>query len=352
MRGTALLLLLCAAASAEEWLLPRGGLENCGVVKNRGPKREPVLVWKRDEGEPILTGAALVGGRLIYAVGDTKVACRSAKSGTPVWDKLVKQGVLAWPVVQDDLVYFGCQDQVFYRVELGTGGEPASAEAKGAIVATAALTETHYLAGSLDGFVYAMGPKNGRVFWSTEIGPVRQAAAVGRAAVYVVNEDGVVHALDLKKGEILWKHDSGAHAVAAPFLGAASLYLPVRDAVLALHPMTGVLLKRYETAGIAGAPALEKSRLHYGTQGGELVALELAAGKEERRVRMGDAPISVPLVLAGKLLYGASGPVLFAFDCGSGALAWNFRGEEPFLPPIVADGFLYAGAGNVFYCLK
>ncbi|MGQ0613827.1 MAG: outer membrane protein assembly factor BamB family protein [Planctomycetaceae bacterium] len=351
-RGMALLLLVCAAASAEEWLLPRGDLENSGVVKNKGPKREPALVWRRDEGQPILGGAALVGGRLIYAVGEEKVACRLAKSGVPVWDKVVKRGVLAWPVVQGNLLFFGGQDHVFYRVQLDTGGEPMSAEAKGPIVATAAVTETHYLAGSLDGRLYAMSPKEGRVLWNTEVGPVRLAATVGRTAVYVVNDEGTVHALDLKQGRILWTHASGAHAVAAPLLSAAALYLPIREAVLALNPKTGAVLRRHATPGIAGAPVLEKTSLHYGTEGGELVTLELGEDKGMRRIKMGDAPISVPLLLAGKMLYGASGSALFAFDCARGEQAWTFRAEAPFLPPIVADGFLYAGAGNVFYCLR
>ena len=46
------------------------------------------------------------------------------------------------------------------------------------------------------------------------------------------------------------------------------------------------------------------------------------------------------------------GATLFGFDPRSRKVLWTYKGEEPFQPPIVADGAVYVGGGNVFYCLK
>ncbi|HCC99460.1 MAG TPA: pyrrolo-quinoline quinone, partial [Planctomycetaceae bacterium] len=46
--------------------------------------------------------------------------------------------------------------------------------------------------------------------------------------------------------------------------------------------------------------------------------------------------------------------VIHAVDAGSGAVRWNFPANAPIrMPPTIAGGRLYAGAGDGFvYCLE
>lgn len=355
MRSLALLsvpLLLAASALAEDWTLPRGNLANTGVVKNAGPKREPKIAWKRDEGAPILTGAALADGLLVYAVGDTKVVCRGAGSGASSWEKAVKQAVVAWPAIAGELVFFGGQDQVHYRVNMKNASEPHSEEAKAGIVAPPAVTEEHYLAGSLDGRFYAMSSTDGKLLWSVETGPVRHAAALEGKVVYVASEKGVVYALSLARGAEAWRADLGKEPLAAPIVDADRLLLPCREEIVLLDLRRGERLGALATPGLVGAPAVERGLIHYGTADGHVVSIDSKTGKEARRTKVAPEAVASPLVLARKILYGAAANLLFALDPASGKVLWTFQGTDSFQPPIVAGGALYAGAGSMFYCLK
>jgi len=353
MRALLPLLLSAAVATAEEWRYPRGDVGNSGVVKNNGPGKEPKILWKREEtAGAIGTGAALADGKLVYGTGEFNVACRWVTGGSVVWDLPVKQQIAAWPSMVGDWLYFGGQDTVHYRIRMKDRSEPASVEAKAGIVADPVVEGDFYVAGSLDGCLYAMGAEDGRLHWRVETGPIRFGAALAGKRVLAVNEEGVLHCLDLAKGKQIWKFEAGEAPVSAPILGKGEAWLVLADRVLSVDLSKGVRGIERETKGIASAPALDKSLLHYGTKSGEVVSLDLKAGKELARVAVSTEPVSTPLILAGGTLYGACGTRLFAVDAKSKRLLWTFALPEPPRPPIVADRMLYVGAGNVFYCLK
>ncbi|MHC4550171.1 MAG: outer membrane protein assembly factor BamB family protein [Planctomycetota bacterium] len=350
MRAAALLLLLAAVTAAEDWRYPRGNLANTGVVKNRGPTREPQVVWEHEEKDVIGTGAALSLGRLVYGVGEFVVACRTKGSGGEVWDAAVKQQVSAWPSIVGDLIYVGSPDQVHYILRMSDGKENGAPEAQGGIVADPAVTDDCYLAGSLDGYFYAMANKGTRVFWRRETGPIRHGAAVMKGKIYVANENGTLYAFDVK-GRELWRYEAKAKPLAAPILAKTTVLLPLPDRVQSVALKRGKEGESYETKGLSAAPALDKTRLCYGTDQGEVVVFDLKARKELARAKVAQSAISSPLILAQKILYGAAGETLFAVDL-KGKLLWTYQGEAAFRPPIVADKAIYVGAGNVFYCLR
>ncbi|MHC4135840.1 MAG: PQQ-binding-like beta-propeller repeat protein [Planctomycetota bacterium] len=346
------LILVAAAAAGEEWRCARGNLQNTGVVKNRGPVARPQVAWEHEEKETISRGVALASGRLVYGVGEHVVACRRQSTGMELWDAAVKQQVSAWPAIANDRVYVGSPDRVHYVFNFDTGKEPGGTEAEAAIVADPAVTEDYYLVGATDGIFYVMAAKDGRPLWKPKTGRVRQGAAVDRGRAYVVNEKGTVYALDLKKKRELWTHEVNAAPLCAPILCKGLLWLPLKDAVQGIRTKRGRAETRHELKGIAGAPALEKSLLHYGTDQGEVVVFDVAKGKELRRVKVADGAVSSPLILARNVLYGAAGSTLFAVDAKRGRVLWTFTGEERFQPPIVADKAIYVAAGSVFYCLR
>ena len=347
--------LLCAASflSAEDWLFPRGNLGNTGVTRNRGPKSTPQVHWKREEKGAIGTGAALADGRLIYGVGEFIVACRRESKGAAIWDAKVKQQVVSWPLVAGNTAYFGGQDHVFYRITITTAGEPATVEAEASIVADPAVWEDYYFCGALDGFFYAMGAKTGRLLWRGKSGNVRHGAAVGRGRVYVANVEGKVFCYDIKTGREMWSYEAKAAPVSGPILSKGKVFLPTTNGKLhAIAAKTGRVASSYDVAGIAAAPAIDKSLLHYGTREGEIVTLDLKKGKEMGRTKAAADAISTPLVVARKIVYGAAGATLFAVDPKARRVLWTFKGEDSFLPPVVAGGSIFVGAGNVFYCLR
>ena len=348
----AVMLVVTVAAAGDEWPHPRGNLGNTGVVKNKGPKKAPKVKWKREEKGSVGTGAALAGGLLVYAVGDRAVICRSQHGGHEAWTKVVKQPVVSWPSVIGNFAYFGGQDHMHYRIRMANGGEPTSHEAKGGIVADSAVTDSLYLAGATDGVFYAMGPEDGRLRWRKEIGVVRHGVAVDKRRTYVVTLAGVVHAFELKRGKEVWKLDTKTKPIAAPMLSKTEVLVVLTDRVQRINLKNGKPGLSHDTPGIAGAPVLDKTLLHYGTNSGEVVTPDLKSGKETARTKITEYAVTTPLILARKILYGASGSTLFAFDPKSRKVLWTYKSEDVFSPPIIAGGAVFVGAGNVFYCLK
>lgn len=351
VRRFAVVALLAGIAAADDWPCARGNLANTGVTKNRGPVQRPAVAWKREEKGEIGTGAALSGGLLVYGVGEYAVACRRQSGGTVVWDGEVRQQVRAWPAIVGDFAYCGSPDRVHYVLKMADGKEPAGCEAEGEILADPAVTEEFYVAGSMDGVLYVLSPKEERVFWRAKTGPVRHGAALDGGRAYVVNVDGVLHALDLRKKREIWKHEAQAKPVAAPILAKGSVVLALADEVRSIDLSKGAEQRRYGAKGISGAPALDGATLYYGTAAGEVASLDLKTGKEAWRTKVAEAGVSTPLVLAGKVLYGAAGATLFAVD-PKGKVLWTFEGEATFLPPVAADKSIYVGAGDTFYCLR
>ena len=346
-------MLMAAAASAgDDWRHPRGNLANTGVVKNKGPKKAPKVKWKREENGSVGTGAALAGGLLVYPVGDRGVICRSATIGREVWVKAVKQQVVSWPSISGEFTYFGGQDHVHYRVNMSTANEPLSQEAKAGIVADSTATDTHYFAGSTDGVFLAVGTDDGKLRWRKDVGEVRHGAAVDKRRAFVVTIAGVVYAFDLKRGKEVWKLDTKTKPIAAPMLSKTEVIVVFKDRVQRIALKKGTLGISHDTPEIAGAPVLDKTLLHYATNAGEIVTLDFKSGKETGRTKVAEGGVTTPLILARKILYGAAGSTLFAFDPKSRKVLWTYKNENVFSPPIIGGGAVYVGAGNVFYCLK
>jgi len=346
------LLVIAGAARADEWRCARGDAGNSGVTKNRGPVQTPQVAWQREEKEAISRGLALASGKLVYGVGEYVVACRRQADGREVWDGQIKQQISAWPAILGERVYVGSPDRVHYVLKMEDGKEAGGAEAGAGILADPVVTEEYYLAGATDGFFYVMAPANAAVAWKPKTGPVRHGCAFDRGTAYVVNEEGTLHALDLRRRQERWRYEAQARPLCAPILGkGGAVWLVLADAVQEVTKK-GTAGARREVKGIAGVPALDGALLHYGTDAGEVVVLDLARGRELKRVKVADEAVHAPLVLAKGVLYGAAGATLFAADPKSGKLLWTFAGEERFQPPIVADKSVYVAAGRTLFCLR
>lgn len=351
MRGLALALLVTAAAAADDWPCARGDVANTGVTKNRGPAAAPKVAWQREEKDPISPGIALAGGRLAYGVGEFTVAYREASDGRDVWNTAIKQQISAWPAIHGEHVYVGSPDGMHYALKLSNGNEEVETESGAAVVADPVVTDEYYLAGSTDGLFYVMSPKDGVALWKPKTGPVRVGCAVDKSTAYVVNEAGVLYSLDLKRKREDWKLELKEAARCAPIVGKGGVWVVLFDAVQAVTKKGG-LGDRRDTKGIAAAPALDGSVLHYGTEAGEIVVLDLSNGKELNRIKVADEAVHTPLILAKGVLYGAAGAMLFACDPKSGKVLWTYKGEERFQPPIVADKAVYVAAGRTLFCLR
>jgi len=97
---------------------------------------------------------------------------------------------------------------------------------------------------------------------------------------------------------------------------------------------------------IESSAAIVESSVFFGTQAGELVALELATGKLRWKYKTrGAVGESSPAVADGLVYVGDLSGVVHAVDTRSGTAVWTFRTEsEVKASPIVAEGKVLIGS--------
>jgi hypothetical protein len=142
-------------------------------------------VWTNDGNGPALHTAAVAGGKVFVAIGDTLHAV-NANDGTKAWSFKTPLTIWNAPAVQDGVVYFG----------------------------------------SRDGYLHALDAPRGRERWKASVGaPILQSPAVDakNGRIVVGAEDMCAYAFDLGSGRQLWRSDKlpgvsfrGYHPVVAP----------------------------------------------------------------------------------------------------------------------------------------
>ncbi|MBD8900376.1 outer membrane protein assembly factor BamB [Rhodanobacter sp. DHG33] len=235
-------------------------------------------------------GAGISGVRLrpavvdgvLYAIStDGKIGAFDAASGKKLWEKStkIKKG---W---------------------FGLGGKKGKAVPEATYAGGPTVAGNLLVAGTLDGYVYGMSPKDGSELWSSELdSEVLSAPAISGDLVIVRTQDGRVYGLDAATGKRRWVYDQGT---------VPSLSLRGNGTPLAVNGVVFI-----------------------GSDDGKLVALRLDNGEKlwEQRLANGDGRTDIErlddaddaILLDGSTLYGAAyHGNLTAIDGPSGRPMWS-----------------------------
>lgn len=269
-------------------------------------------------------------------------------------------------------------------------------------------------AGDTSGHVYALDAAKGRHLWTYprkgHIGPILSRPIVAGGIVYFGTQEGSVYAVDSRTGALKWHRKTGAPVRSNIQYVKGVLYFGSgNDNFLALNASDGS--SYWKSVQLAGAfqhsPAvytnemssapLEDRTIYVGA-GGLLYALNAASGKSawKHPARIGGGDGSIPVVSPdGKTVYvggGAHGHAIYALNAQTGTRRWKrpfqlrtsvqnqpavsngivffasgdhvfavSADEKNYWQPhdfgalvtgvVVANGSVYAGAGDYMYCL-
>jgi outer membrane protein assembly factor BamB len=110
--------------------------------------------------------------------------------------------------LHNNTLYFGSRDFNLYALNAETGTGMWNMYEQGSwIIATPVIKDTLLLFGTSDSYnFYALDNQSGRVIWKKELGlNVFGQCETGKKFVYVGSLDGKVYALSLKCGKIMWE---------------------------------------------------------------------------------------------------------------------------------------------------
>jgi outer membrane protein assembly factor BamB len=155
------------------------------------------LLWRLNIDLPAWAAPAVRGPHVYFGIGNGRMdhsddspagalVCVEAATGHEVWRYPVADGVLAKPVADGQLVYFGSRDGNLYCVtsadgklswKYSLGGPMVAAPVVARCSCCGARTSVFALAGNSRGFgrLYCLGANEGRLYWSSDLATLAQA---------------------------------------------------------------------------------------------------------------------------------------------------------------------------------
>ncbi len=102
---------------------------------------------------------------------------------------------------------------------------------------------------------------------------------------------------------------------------------------------------RFRTGGkIQSSPVAVDGTVYFGSDDGNVYAVDAGSGGEVWRFRTGDRVVSSPAVVGGKVYIGSNDRYLYAIDAVTGEEVWRFLGRgEMVASPAVAYGVVFGG---------
>ena len=211
------------------------------------------------------------------------------------WQYATKAPIYASPVVDNNTVYVGSLDSVFYAIDMAKGQLKWSFKTKGEIRSTACLTSNFLYFISGDGHVYCLN-KQGKVVWTFSEGAEKkydfadyhQSSPVLQGNVlYFGLGDGFVYALNADNGIIKWKTKTNNVVHGTPALDNDKLYIGSFDGhVYAFNIADGSVVWTFKTVGnfyfpkgeVQGSPTIAKNTVIIGARDYNVYALDKEKG--------------------------------------------------------------------------
>lgn len=209
----------------------------------------------------------------------------------------------------------------------------------GRIDSSPAVVEDRLYFGSMDGFLYCLDVKTGRLLWKYDGGGtdsntrgIISSPCVDSGRVYAETRCGRVLALDFLTGNLIWSQDYGGQNLSSPVVSEGKLICgagyPVKS-LAAFDAVTGQ--KLWETATnqyVHSSAAIANFEIFIGCNDGSVSSYDLRDGRFLwTHSSSGRGYLSTP-VLDGDTIYFAPGDFdrrVFALNSSTGETKWSFE---------------------------
>lgn len=148
--------------------------------------------------------------------------------------------------------------------------------------------------------------------------------AVAYNKVFAADRDGEVKAFDKKTGDTIWSID-------------------IRDDASDFMYIVG--LKSIAPGRISGGISASYEKVYFGTENGEVIAVDEKTGDFVWRATVAGEVLSTPAVDEGKVFIQTGSGQIYALDSESGDVLWNAEGEVPPLTLRGTSSPVYEGGG-------
>jgi len=267
-----------------------------------------------------------------------------------VWSRGVGSLVEFPAVVWEGIAYVNTLEGVLYAISMRDGRVLWSQQAGTKNASSPAVdpaSDTIVLTTMEPGDFQVRDLRNGKLLWSMPTGLTEPSPIVRNGVAYFAATSGNVYAVDLERREPRWVYSGGSKITSSPALVGDRLYVgDYAGRVLCLDATDGSLIwsgsagsKVYGTVAVAGG------RVFAPAVGSGLSALSATDGSFLWRVPTGSYTYASPAVHEGRIFFADYGGNVYAAAAATGEVLWQGdAGGSVSGALTVVDGIVYAGS--------
>jgi outer membrane protein assembly factor BamB len=297
--------------------------------------------WSFTCGMAVQSSPTVVNNIVYFGSRDGKLYALHASSGRKKWSFQAEGEILSSPAVDNGIVYFISQRKI-YALYTFLGWKKWSFPIRGDTLPsspTVANGVLYFDAGhwAIRAVHAAAGPKLGsRDFFKKEYFNKHSEASSSLTVVNNILYFGGgrnFKALDATNGKYMWSFDTDVAVKSSPTVDNGIVYFGSDNGKFyALHAASGQQMWSFQTG--EQSPAKKRSSDRYG-----------AYSSRQDNTTLNRQILSSPAVVNGTVYFGSNDGNLYALDASSGQKKWSFQtGDMVQSSPAVDDGIVYFGS--------
>ena len=266
-----------------------------------------------------------------------------------VWSRGIGSLMEFPAVVFDGIAYVGSHYGIVRAISMRSGTVVWRHDTpNGEMAASPTVAGDELVVHGMDGHVWVLDRRNGRLRWRYTIGsPIESSPLVRDDVDYFGAWNGNVYALDLRRHRLRWARSLGYKITASASFAGGRLYIgDYGGRLFALSPRTGKALWTGGVNGrIYGTPAVASGRVFVPSSDGDSLTAFSTSGSRLWTIYTGSYVYSSPAVWGGRVFFGSYNGLLYCVSAGSGRILWTVGvGGAVSGAAVVVDGIVYAGS--------
>jgi outer membrane protein assembly factor BamB len=290
------------------------------------------------EKDPLLGGGlALMGGGLITATSEGRVALIAAEDAREIWKKQLPYPLRSAPRLVPPLVWIMAADNQLLTLRAQDGDQlwthKGLSESLGFLwSATPAYSSKLVFVPYSSGELFALSAESGTEFWSDALLRSRRTSALSQVTdidanpviadgrVYAVSLSGVLAAYELETGRRIW--EATVASAQTPWVAGDSLFVLTQDRRLVCFNAADGRVRWVRNAGEDAkekdahevawyGPMLVGGQLIVVHEAGEMLIYAPATGELKRIAEMPEGAAGVPVAVNGRLFFTTRDAMLY-----------------------------------------
>lgn len=261
------------------------------------------------------------------------------------------------PVIVNDVLFIGSNGGI-HAIDTISGNELWRTPTNGFVKSVPVVANGILYIGPDEKGFYSIDAGNGSINWiykNSSAGYTSSASVMNNLAL-AGSKDGSFYAFNVQTGEPSWQTMTGKVIESSPAIGDGIIVFGTNGGlVIALDAAGGKEKWRYDTGlgDIKSSPVIADGTVYVGSNDGSIYALTTARGSLKWKYSTGSNVESSPSVKDNTIFVGSKDSNLYAIDAGTGTLKWKFQtsGYVDSSPAISGDIVYFGSKNNFLYGL-